>query len=72
MHIADFLSRTSTVNKGEEQKQHQDASTSQADDTDILAIEDMEHVNALEFIGVTDQRFVQIESSQNKTINCKP
>ena len=59
MHIADFISRTFTGNKGEEQKQQQDASTSQADDNDILAIEDMEHVNALEFMRVTDQCVVQ-------------
>ena len=34
MHIADFLSRTFTDNKGEAQKQ-QNASTSQAHDMDI-------------------------------------
>ena len=60
MHIADFLSRTFTNNKGEEQMQQQNASTGQADDMDILAIEGMEHVNALAFTSVTDQRFVQI------------
>ena len=49
MHIADFLSRTFTDNRGEERKQQHNASTSQADDMDILAIEDMEHVDALEF-----------------------
>ena len=61
MHIADFLTRTFTDNKVEEQKQQQNASTSQADDMDILGIEDMEHVDALEFTRVTDQRFVQIQ-----------
>ena len=36
---------------------------------DILAIQDMEHVDALEFTRVTKQRFVQI---QKLTANCKP
>ena len=40
MHIANFLSRTFTDRKGEEQKQQQNASKGQADDMDILAIED--------------------------------
>ena len=40
MHIANFLSRTFTDRKGEEQKQQQNASKGQADDIDILAIED--------------------------------
>ena len=39
MHIADFLSKTFT-DKGEEQKQQRDASTSQADDINILEIEE--------------------------------
>ena len=54
MHMADFLTRTFTDNKGEEQQQ-QDASTRQADDMDILAIQDMEHVDTLEFTRVPDQ-----------------
>ena len=54
MHIADFLSKTFT-DKGEEQKQQRDASTSQADDINILEIEDMEHVDALESTRVTEQ-----------------
>ena len=60
MHIADFLSRTFTENRGAEHEQQQDASTSQVDDMDILAIEDIEHVDVLEFTRVTDQGFVQI------------
>ena len=60
MHIADLLSRTFTDSKGEEQKQQQGASTSQAGDMDIVILEDMEHVDAVEFTRVTDQQFVQI------------
>ena len=41
-------------------QQQQNASTSQADDMDIMAIEDTEHVDALEFMRVTDQQYVQI------------
>ena len=50
IHIAD--SRTFKDNKGEE-KQEQDASTSQEDDMNILATEDMEHVDSLEFTRPT-------------------
>ena len=50
MHIAD--SRTFKDNKGEE-KQEQDASTNQEDDMNILATEDMEHVDCLEFTRPT-------------------
>ena len=46
---ADFLSRTFTGNRGEEQKEQQGASTSQADDMDILAIENMGHIDSLKF-----------------------
>ena len=42
MHTAYFLSRTFTDNNDEKKKQHQDASTSQADGMDTLAIEGME------------------------------
>ena len=56
MHIADFLS----ITLSEKQKQQQDASTSQADDMDIFAIEDMHHVDAGKFTRVTDQQFGQI------------
>lgn len=54
MHIADFLSKTFT-DKGEEQKQQRDASTSQADNINILETEDMEHADALESTRVTEQ-----------------
>ena len=56
MHIADFLS----ITLSEKQKQQQDASTSQADDMDIFAIEDMDHIDAGKFTRVTDQQFGQI------------
>ena len=56
MHIADFLS----ITLSEKQKQQQDASTSQPDDMDIFAIEDMDHVDAGKFTRVTDQQFGQI------------
>ena len=60
MHIAHFLSRTFTDNRGEEQKKQQDASTSQAGDMVVLAIEDIERVDALEFTRANGQHFVQI------------
>ena len=74
MHMVDFLSRAFTGSKDQEQKQQQDASTSQADDMSILAIEDMKHVDALEYTKVTNQRFVQIrelrkQDSQLKALN---
>ena len=49
MHIVEFLSNIFIDNKGKKQQQQQDTSTSQADDIDILAIEGMEHVDALNF-----------------------
>ena len=46
MHIVNFYSRTLTDNKGEEQKQQQEASTSKADHNEILVMNIIEHVDA--------------------------
>ena len=45
MYIVNFYSRTLTDNKGEEQKQQQEASASQGDHNEILVINIIEHVD---------------------------
>ena len=60
MHISDVLSRTFAKNRSEKHQQQHDASTNEAGDMEIFAIEDMKHVDTLEFAKVTDQQFLEI------------
>ena len=60
MHISDVLSRTFAKNRSEKHQQQQDASANEAGDMEIFAIEDMKHVDTLEFAKVTDQQFLEI------------
>ena len=73
MHTAYFLSRTFTDNNDRKKQQQQDASTSQADGMETLAIEDMECKLELQNLTrVADQKFGQKLELPKQTVSCKP